>query len=64
MHVFVTEIVTETFIGHDLRTTEALEITLGRTIDILLAAAWAFIHVFKCRRSAESLADENTISQA
>ena len=48
MHVFVTEIVAETFIGHDLRTPEALEITLGRTLDFLLAEAWAKVGIHSC----------------
>ena len=48
MHVFVTEIVADTFIGHALRTPEALEITLGRTMDFLLAEAWANLGIHSC----------------
>ena len=48
MHVFVTEIVADRFIGHDFRTAEALEIILGRTMDFLLAEAWAKVGIHSC----------------
>ena len=48
MHVFVTEIVAETFIGHDLLTPEPLETTLGRRMDFLLAEAWAKVNLHSC----------------
>ena len=48
MHVCVTEIVAETFIGHDVRPPEALEITLGHTMDFWLAEAWANVGIHSC----------------
>ena len=45
MHVFVSEIVAETFIRHDLRTSEVLKITLGPHNGVLLAEAWANVGI-------------------